>query len=94
MILIGSHPAQGENKSFWRFDRFCSFCLFFLGFFVIFGDYEQVLCTSRVLKAYPHDAISCTQPVSNSLIRKLFLWFQHYCTKKSYDANRVVCTYL
>ena len=44
------------------------------------------------IKAGPHDVISCTQPYSNSLFRKLSLWFQHNCTKESYDANRIVCT--
>ena len=44
------------------------------------------------LEARPHDVISCTQPLSNSLIRKLSLWFQHNSTKKSYDTNRIVCT--
>ena len=43
-------------------------------------------------KARPHDAISCTQSFSNSLIRKLSLWFQHNSRKESYDTNRIVCT--
>ena len=30
-------------------------------------------------------------PFSNSLIRKLFLWFQQNRTKESYDTNRIVC---
>ena len=40
----------------------------------------------------PHDAISCTQPLSSSFIRKLSLWFQHNSEKESHDTNRVVCT--
>ena len=36
--------------------------------------------------------VSYTQPLSNSLIRKLSLWFQHNSTKESYDTNRIVCT--
>ena len=35
--------------------------------------------------------ISCTQPLSNSLIHKLSLWFQHNSTKEPYDINRIVC---
>ena len=27
----------------------------------------------------------------NSLIRKLFLWFQHNGTKEPYETNRIVC---
>ena len=43
------------------------------------------------VKANTHDAISCIKPLSNSLIRKLSLCFQHNSTKESYDTNRVVC---
>ena len=42
------------------------------------------------LKAYPHDVISYTQALSNSLIRKLSLWLQHNSTKESYDTNRII----
>ena len=42
------------------------------------------------LKVNKHDAISCcTQPLSNSLICKLSLWFQHNSTKKSYKSYSV-----
>ena len=34
----------------------------------------------------------CTHLLSNPLIRKLSLWFQHNSTKESYDTNRIVCT--
>ena len=44
------------------------------------------------LKARPHDAISCTQPLSNSLTCELSLWLQHHSTKESYDTSRMVCT--
>ena len=38
-----------------------------------------------------HDAISCTLPLSNSLIRKLFLWFQHNSKKESYMIQIALC---
>ena len=44
------------------------------------------------IKARPHDPISCTQPLSNSLIPTLSLWFEHNSTKESHDTNRIVCT--
>ena len=43
-----------------------------------------------VVKEGSHDAISCTQLVSNSMIRKLSLWFQHNSTKESYDTDGIV----
>ena len=55
--------------------------------FVESSDEEQVS-----IKARPHDAISCTQLLSNSLIRKLSLWFQLKSAKESYDTYRIVCT--
>ena len=41
---------------------------------------------------HPHHAISCPCPqlLLISLIRKLFLWFQHNDTKELYDTNRIV----
>ena len=47
-----------------------------------------------LLKAITPDAISCTQLLSDSLIRKLSLWGWHNNTKESYDTNRIVCTAL
>ena len=44
----------------------------------------------KKVKAGSHEAISCTQPLSNSLIRNLSLWFQDNSTKESYDTNRIV----
>ena len=43
------------------------------------------------LKANTHDVISCTQPFSNSLIRKFSLWFQNNSTEELYDTNHIVC---
>ena len=51
-------------------------------------NYETV---PRDIKANTQDAITCTQPLSNSLIRKLSPWFQHNTTKESYDTNRIMC---
>ena len=38
------------------------------------------------------DAISCTQRLSNSLIRELWFWFQRNSTKESYDTSCIACT--
>ena len=34
--------------------------------------------------------LACTQLLSNSLIHKSFLWFQHNSTKELYDTSRIV----
>ena len=47
-----------------------------------------------VVNARPLDTISYTQRLSNSLIRKSSLCFQHNSTKESYDTSRIVCTRL
>ena len=55
-----------------------------------FKCYSNVIIRSDdSLKANTHDAISCTQPFSNSLICKLSLLFQHNSTKESYDTSCV-----
>ena len=46
------------------------------------------------VQACSHDAISCTQLLSNYLIRKSSLWLQHNSTKESYDTNRIAWTSL
>ena len=46
------------------------------------------------LKAHSYDASNFAQILSNSLIRKLSLWFQHNSTRESHDTNRIAWTFL
>ena len=41
------------------------------------------------LNARSYDVISCTELLSNLLILKLSLWFQHSNAKELYDTNRI-----
>ena len=55
--------------------------------------YEAVLARlvfTESVKARKYDAISCTQLLSNSMIRKSSVCFEHDSTKESYDTNRIV----
>ena len=47
----------------------------------------SALIFETYFEARPHDTISCTQLLSDSLIRKLSHWFQHNSTKESPDTN-------